>query len=78
MPRNFPSKNGISSDLIPAKIILGSLNLYYNKINITFVAYAQVYKCTTNNTKKSKVGAILLRPEKKPGGYYFIFLATSK
>ena len=36
----FPSKNGISSYLSPAVIILGSPNLYYNKLKITFVAYS--------------------------------------
>ena len=56
----FPYKNVISRDLIPAAIILGSLNPYYNKLNIKFGAYAQVYIGTTNITKKRTVGAIAL------------------
>ena len=36
----FPSKNGISSNLNPAAIILGSPNLDYNKLGVTFGAYA--------------------------------------
>ena len=48
----FPSKNGISSDLIPATIILGSLNPYSNKLEIRFGSYAQVYAGTTSSTKQ--------------------------
>ena len=59
----FPSKNGISSDLIPAAIILGSPNPYYNKLKFTFGAYAQVYIGTTNSTKQRTVGTIALIPE---------------
>ena len=39
----FPSQNGISSNLSPASIILGSPNPDYNKLKIKFGAYAQVY-----------------------------------
>ena len=60
----LPYKNGISRNLIPETIILGSLNPDYNKIKITFVAYTQVYIGTTNSTKQRTVGAIALRPEK--------------
>ena len=38
----FPSKNGISSNLSPEAIILGSPNPDYNKLKITFGEYAQV------------------------------------
>ena len=65
----LPSKNGISSDLRPAAIILGSPNPYYNKLNITFEAYVQVYIGTTNSTKQIKVGAISLRTENERGRY---------
>ena len=51
----FPSKNGISSDLSPAAITLGSPNLDYNKLKIKFGAYAQVYIVTTNSTKNKIV-----------------------
>ena len=47
----LPSKNGISRDLGPAAITLGSPNPYYNKLRITFGAYAQVYIGTTNSKK---------------------------
>ena len=73
-----PPQNGISSDLIPVFIILGSLNLYYNKLNITFGAYAQVYIGTTNSTKQRTVEAISPRPENKQGGYYFMSLSNVK
>ena len=58
----FPLKTGISSDLSPAAIILGSPNPYYNKLRITFGEYSQVYIGTTNSTKQRTVGAISLRP----------------
>ena len=38
----FPSKNGISRNLIPAAIILRYTNPYCNKLKIKFVTYAQV------------------------------------
>ena len=59
----FPSNNGISSDLSPAAIILGSPNLDYNKLKIKFGEYAQVYIGTTNIKKQITVGAITLRLE---------------
>ena len=63
----FPSKNGISSNLISAAIILGSPNLDYNKLKITFGAYSQVYIGTTNSTKQRTVGAIAIIPENERG-----------
>ena len=39
LPENVPSKNGISSDLIPEAIIPGSPNPDYNKLKITFGGY---------------------------------------
>ena len=74
----FPSKNGISSDLIPVAIILGSPNPDYNKQRITFGAYAQVYMGTTKSTKQRTVGEIALRPENERGGYYFMYPSTGK
>ena len=74
----FSSKNGISSDLSPAAIILGSPNLDYNKLKIIFGAYAQVYRGANNSTKKRTVGAISLILVNERGGYYFMYLATVK
>ena len=74
----LPSKNGISSDLIPAAIVLGSPNPDHNKLKITFGAYAQVYIGTKNSTKQRRVGAIVLRPANERGGYYFMSLSTVK
>ena len=68
----LPFKNGVSSDLSTAAIILGSPNPYYNKLKITFGSYAQVYIDTTNSTKKRTVGVIELRPENRWGGHYFM------
>ena len=74
----FPSKNGISRDLSPAAIILGSPNPDYNKLKIKFGAYAQVYRGTNNSTKQRTVGVISLLPENERDGYYYLFLATGK
>ena len=63
-----PSKNGISSDLIPADVILGPSNLHYNKLKITFGAYSKVYIGTNKSTKQIIVGAISLRPSNEQGG----------
>ena len=65
----FSSKNGISSNLIPEAIILGSPNPDYNKLKIKFGAYVQVYIGTTSSTKQRTIGAIALRPAKKRGRY---------
>ena len=57
------SKNGISSELSPASIILGSPNTDYYKFRITIGSYAKFYIGNTNSTKKRTVGAIALRPK---------------
>ena len=74
----FPSKNGISSELSPAAIILVSLNPDFNKLRITFEAYAQVYKGNKNSTEQRTVGAISPRIANERGGYYFMSLATGE
>ena len=56
----FPSKNGISSNLNPVDISLGSTNPGCNKLKITFGAYAQVYIGTNSSTKQGTVGSIAL------------------
>ena len=58
----FPDKKCISSNLIPADIILGSSNIDYNKLKITFGSYAQVYIGTTKSTEQRTVAAIALIP----------------
>ena len=59
----IPSKNGISSDLSPAEIILGSPNPDYNRLKITLGSYTQVYIGTTNSKNRRTVGTIELSPE---------------
>ena len=74
----YPSKNGISSDLRPAAIILGSPNPDYKKLSIAFVAYEKVCIGTTNSTKYRTVGEIVLHPEYERSGKYFMSLDTGK
>ena len=59
----FPSRNGISSDLGPEAIILGSPIPDYNKLRIAFGSYAKLYIGTTNIAKQRTVGEIILCPE---------------
>ena len=59
----FPSKNGISSDLVPVAIILGSPNPDHNNLKITLGAYVEVYINNKNIPKQIKVGGVALRPE---------------
>ena len=73
-----PLKNGISSDLTPVEIIIGSPNTYYNKLQITFGEYSQVCIGTTNSTKKITVVLIALRPDNEQVRHYFMSLATLK
>ena len=74
----LPPHISILSDLNPAAIIIGSPNLDYIKLKITFGAYEQVYIGTTSNKKHRTVGEITLIPAIKWGGYYFMSLSTVK
>ena len=74
----FTYKNGISNNLNPEEIIMGSQNLDHNKLKIKFGSYAQVYICTTNKTNQTIVGEISLRSESEWGGYYFMSLAIGR
>ena len=76
--KKFPSKNGISSDLIRETILLRSPNPDYNKLKITFGSYTQVYIGTTNSTNQRTLGEIVLCPEKEWGRHHFLSLATGK
>ena len=49
--KHVPIQNGISSDLRPSAIILGSSDKDYIKLNITLGEYEQVYKGTTKKLK---------------------------
>ena len=72
----FPSKNGVSSDLVRVAILRGSPNPYYNKLKITFGAYVHIYIGITNRTKQRKVVTIAMRPANEQVGQYFMSLAS--
>ena len=74
----FPSKNGMSSNLIPAAIIRSYQIIDYNKLNIKFGAYAKVCTGNTNRTKERTVGTIAIRPANKQGKCYFMYLVTGE
>ena len=74
----LPPKNGRSRDLSSVSIVLGSPHPDYNKLNIIFGTYVQVYIFTTNSSKHIMVGAIALIPSNERGEYYFMSLATKK
>ena len=63
----FPSKIWISSNLSSAAIIQGYPNRDYNKLNITFGVYTQVYIVITNIIKQMTVGVIAPRLEDELG-----------
>jgi hypothetical protein len=62
----------------PSAIVLGSPKPDYNKLKITFGAYAQVYESTTNTTKSRSIGVVALKPSNERGGYYFMSLSTGR
>jgi hypothetical protein len=67
----FPAKEGASKTMSPSAIVLGSPKPDYNKLKITFGAYAQVYESTTNTTKSRSIGAVALKPSNDRGGVLF-------
>ena len=74
----FPAKEGVSKTMSPSAIVLGSPKPDYNKLKLTFGAYAQVYESTTNTTQSRSTGAIALKPSNERGGYYFMSLSTGR
>jgi hypothetical protein len=74
----FPAKEGASKTMSPSAIVLGSPKPDYNKLRITFGAYAQVYESTANTTKPRSIGAVALKASNERGGYYFMFLSTGR
>ena len=75
---NFPARTGISQDLSPAAIVLGTPHFDCNMLKLSFGAYAQVYDSTDNSPKPRSVGGIALRPSNGRGGYYFMSLEFGK
>jgi hypothetical protein len=74
----FPAKEGALKTMSPSDIVLGSPKPDYNKLKITFGAYAQVYESTTNTTKSRSIGAVALKPSNERGGYYSMSLSTGR
>jgi hypothetical protein len=75
---DFPSKNGISTTMSPASIVLGRGKLDGNNLKATFGRYYEVYCGTDNTNKERRTSAICLRPSNSQGGYYFMNLQTGK
>ena len=77
----FPWKYGVSQELSPESIVIGSPPPDYNKIRIEFGSYAQVYDAPSpSNTPRSRShGAIALGSTGNAGGaYYFLSLASGE
>ena len=72
----LPSKNGISNDLIPAAIILGSPKPDCNKLRIMFGEYSQKHIGTKTSTNYTTVVSIVLLSANEWGGYYLMSLDT--
>ena len=75
---DFPSKNGISTTMSPASIVLGRGKIDGNNLKATFGRYYEVYCGTDNTNKERRTSAICLRPSNSQGGYYFMNLHTGK
>ena len=75
---NFPSKNGISTTLSPANIVLGRNKIDANNLTATFGRYYEVFCGTDNTNKERRISAICLRPSNEQGGYYFMNVNTGK
>ena len=74
----FPNKEGISSDLSPDAIVLGTLKLDYNNIKLSFVSYVNLHDGTDNTMKSRAVSAITLRPSNEHSSYYFMSLRSGR
>jgi hypothetical protein len=75
---DFPSKNGISTTMSPASIVLGRGKIDGNNLKATFGRYYEVYCGTDNTNKERRTSAICLRPSNSQGGYYFMNIQTAK
>ena len=74
----FPSKNGISTTMSPATIVLGQEKPDITVRRIPFGAYAMAYTQTSNDMKTRAVPGIALAESNKKGGQYFMSLYTGK
>jgi len=75
---DFPNKNGISTTMSPASIVLGRGKIDGNNLKATFRRCYEVYSGTDNTNKERCTSAICLRPSNSQGGYYFMNIETGK
>ena len=75
---DFPNKNGISTTMSPASIVLGRGKIDGNNLKATFGRYYEVYSGTDNTNKERRTSAICLRPSNSQGGYYFMNIETGR
>ena len=75
---SFPSTVGVSNDLSPANIVLGTSNLDANNFKIDFGTYAIVHRenYPTNSNLPRGIPAIALGPSGSTGGQFFMNLNT--
>jgi len=66
---DFPNKNGISTTMSPASIILGRGKIDGNNLKATFGRYYEVYSGTDNTNRERHTCAICLHPSNSQGGY---------
>lgn len=71
---SVPDKEGISSELIPNIIVLGTTKVDYNIIIISFGSYTQVLEKNENIMRIRMVCEIYLGPLNENGSYFFISL----
>jgi hypothetical protein len=77
----FPVEGGVSDTISPFTIMTGRPGLNYNKLQLEFGAYIQVFEDNnpTNTMKTRNTGAIALsHTGNAQGDYYFMSLETGK
>ena len=74
----FPSKNGLSTTLSPAALVLGHGKPDMKIKRIAFGGYALCYTQTSNNMKSRSVPGIALSEANEKGGHLFMSLYTGQ
>ena len=74
---SFPSKDGVSSQHSPRRIMVGYEVTYKRHVRIPFGAYVQTHESHSNDMSQRTMGAICLGPTgNRQGGHWFLSLTS--
>ena len=74
---SFPSKDGVSSQYSPRRIMVGYKVSYVKHVRIPYGAYVQTHESHSNNMSQRTMGAIYLGPTgNRQGGHWFLSLTS--